>query len=145
MRPLPGGIVWFCNDLLTSPRYMIGGDGQLIVNDLEVSVSAGPGGEGGSTVMRLAGESDMAAPGLRDALSAEVAKKPGLLLVEMSGLRFMDSSALGAVIAAYLELRRDGCVLALVSPTDMVARVLEVTGVGRMIPVYPSIADATAN
>ena len=46
------------------------------------------------TLVELAGEADVTnSDALREALEAEVAKQPGTLIIDLSGLRFMDSSA----------------------------------------------------
>jgi anti-sigma B factor antagonist len=97
------------------------------------------------TLVELAGEADVTSSGTLHALLAEeTAKQPGLLIVEMSGLRFLDSSALQVILRANLALVRDGGRLALVSPSDVVARVLHMTEADRLIPVYASVAEATA-
>ena len=93
-------------------------------------------------VVRLAGEADVTTHALGEALRAEAANRPALLLVEMSGLRFIDSSALNAILRVHEDLRTAGCVLALVGPSGSVARVLRLIGADRMIPVYHSVEAA---
>ena len=64
------------------------------VTELSVSVSVEDREGGSRTVVRLAGEADVTTPALAEVLDAEAAKKPRLLLVEVSGLTFIDSAAL---------------------------------------------------
>jgi hypothetical protein len=47
-----------------------------------------------------------------EVLGAEAAKKPRLLLVDVSGLTFIDSAALHEIVRAHRELRAEGCLLA---------------------------------
>lgn len=45
------------------------------------------------TVVKLSGEADITVSGkLRDTLDAEVSRQPGRLIIDLSALRFMDSS-----------------------------------------------------
>ena len=129
--------------VLAVPRYTYWRYGTLWgVSGLVVSVSTVGDAGAACTVVRLAGEADVTTPALGEALRAEAANRPALLLVEMSGLRFMDSSALNAILRVHEDLRAAGCVLALVGPRDSVARVLRLIGADRMIPVYDSVEAA---
>ena len=106
------------------------------------SVSVLPAGDGACTVVRLAGEADTSTTELRDALAAQVATGPRLLLVDMTALTFIDSGATQMITGAYQVLNRTGGTLALIRPAPGVARVLELLGVDRLIPVYGSVEEA---
>jgi anti-sigma B factor antagonist len=98
------------------------------------------------TLVELAGEADVTAvKTLRALLEAETSKRPSLLIIEMSALRYMDSAALQEILRAHVELAAAGGRLALVNPHDTVARVLRMTEVDQVVPVYASVADATAS
>jgi anti-anti-sigma factor len=112
------------------------------VSGLLISVAAPPAGDGMCSVVVLSGEADMTCVELREALAAEVAKKPRLVAVEMSALTFIDSGALQMIVAAHRVLRGDGGTLVLVSPAGAVARVLELTGVSETIAVCDSVDRA---
>ena len=81
---------------------------------------------------------------LREVLDAEVAKQPRTMIIDLSGLRFMDSSALHIVLRANRVMDRQGGVLALASPREPVAKMLRLTAADQLIPVYPSVREATA-
>jgi anti-anti-sigma factor len=68
------------------------------VTELSVSVSVEEREGGSRTVVRLAGEADVATRALAEVLGAEAAKKPHLLLVDVSGLTFIDSAALHQIV-----------------------------------------------
>ena len=81
---------------------------------------------------------------LREVLEAEVAKQPRTMIIDLSGLRFMDSSALHVILKANRTMDRQGGVLALASPRDPVAKMLRLTAADQLIPVYASVREATA-
>ena len=98
------------------------------------------------TLVELSGEADVTnSDQLRDLLDAEVAKEPGHLIIDLSGLRFMDSSGLHALLRANRGLDRQGGVLSLVAPQEAVARMLRLTAADRLIPVYATVEEATAS
>jgi anti-anti-sigma factor len=76
-------------------------------------------------------------------LEGEVAKRPRTLVIDMSGLRFMDSSALHVVLRVNRAMDRQGGVLALAAPRQAVAKMLRLTAADQLIPVYPSVEEAT--
>ena len=97
------------------------------------------------TLVELTGEADVTnCDALRDVLDGEVAKQPPMLILDLGGLRFMDSSALHVILRANRVMDRQGGVLALASPREPVAKMLRLTAADQLIPVYASVADATA-
>lgn len=108
----------------------------------EFSVTALRATAGTCTVMLLAGEADLTTTALRDALAAEIARRPRLLLLDMTALTFIDSGATQMIVGAYQALSRDGGTLALIHPGRAVGRVLELTGIDQIIHVYDSVSEA---
>jgi len=97
------------------------------------------------TIVEVAGEADVTnCDSLREVLEAEVAKQPRTLIIDLSGLRFMDSSALHVILRANRAMDRQGSVLALASPREPVAKMLRLTAADQLIPVYASVREATA-
>jgi anti-sigma B factor antagonist len=96
------------------------------------------------TLVELAGEADVTnSDKLREVLEAEVAKQPRTMIIDLSGLRFMDSSALHVILRVNRTMDRQGGVLALVSPREPVAKMLRLTAADQLIPVYASVTEAT--
>ena len=108
------------------------------VTELSVSVSVEAREGGSRTVVRLAGEADVTTRALAEVLGAEAAKKPRLLLVDVSGLAFNDSAALNQIVQAHRRLHADGCRLELVGPSPAVARILQLSAIDQVIPVRAS-------
>lgn len=109
---------------------------------LLITVTTLPAGDGVCSLMRLVGEADLNTTELRDALAAELAGRPRLLLVDMSALTFIDSGATQMIIAAHRVASRESGALALLSPADAVARVLSLMGVDQLISIYGSVDEA---
>ena len=113
------------------------------MDTLTASVTVHDSGPEPYTLVELAGEADIVgSETLHTILETETRRKPGLLIIEMSALRYMDSAALQAIVRANLALARNGGRLALVRPHENVARVLEMTEVDQMVPVYGSVTEA---
>jgi anti-anti-sigma factor len=124
-------------------RVPPGADGIItIVTELSVLVSTQDRANGARTLIRLTGEADATTPALAETLAAECARKPRPLLLDMAGLAFIDSAAIHDVIRAHRALRASGGRLALISPSPIVARILQLTAVDTIISVHPSADDA---
>ncbi len=109
------------------------------VDELEISVTAGPA----HTLVSLAGECDLnTGRQLRDALTSEVSRGARRLILDLSGLTFMDSTGMQVLLGARTVLAVRGGILILVSPQPAVARILELTGADQLIPVYPTLREA---
>jgi anti-anti-sigma factor len=113
---------------------------------LEASVTV-PGSAGAAyTLVALAGEVDATnAEELHGVLESVAREHPRLLLVDLSGLNFMDSTGLRMLLRANRTLDRQGGVLGLVAPQAAVSRVLQLTKADQLVPVYDSVADAAAD
>lgn len=112
---------------------------------LTTSVATVESGSEPYTLVELVGEADVTnSDSLREVLDAEVAKQPRTLIIDLSGLRFMDSSALHVILRANRAMDREGGVVALASPRDPVAKMLRLTAADQLIPVFPSVSEAIA-
>lgn len=85
-------------------------------------------GPGGAVVVGLSGEIDIAtAASAREALD-EAARSGRDVLVDLREVTFMGAAGLGALVHARDALDRDGHRLTLCSPSALIARVLDVSG-----------------
>ena len=58
------------------------------------------------------------------------------LVIDLSGLTFIDSTGLGLIISAWTEAKREGFALEMVpGSADQVRRTLALTGIDRFIPL----------
>ncbi|HET8527886.1 MAG TPA: STAS domain-containing protein [Gaiellaceae bacterium] len=97
---------------------------------------------GGATVVHLAGELDLYnAHEVREALIGCCEESPERLVVDLSEVKFIDSTALGVLIEARTKLaNRKGFLLA--SPGLETRRALEISGLDRHFSVHDSLEDA---
>jgi anti-sigma B factor antagonist len=115
------------------------------VDLLTASVATVESGGEPYTLVKLVGEADVTnCDSLREVLETEVAKLPRTLIIDLSGLRFMDSSALHVILRANRSMDREGGVLALAGPREPVAKMLRLTAADQLVPVYPTVGEATA-
>jgi anti-sigma B factor antagonist len=98
----------------------------------------------GSVVVSLAGELDLYnAHEVREALLECCAESPNRLVVDLSDVKFIDSTALGVLIEARTKLEnRRGFLLA--SPGLETRRALEISGLDRHFAVHDSLDAALA-
>jgi anti-sigma B factor antagonist len=98
----------------------------------------------GATVVRLAGELDLYnAAAVRDALLECCAEAPDRLIVDLSGVKFIDSTALGVLIEARTRLPNRRSFL-LAAPGLETRRALEISGLDRHFAVHESLDSARA-
>ncbi len=99
----------------------------------------------GFAVLRLSGEADLAGrPALHDALQSGLELGDGRLVVDLTDLAFVDSTAIAAFLRAHrAALARDGR-LVLAAPGRTVSRVLSMTQTHRVVPVVPDVETARA-
>jgi anti-sigma B factor antagonist len=97
------------------------------------------------TLVTLDGEADVTnSAGLWEVLEAQLAREPRTVVVDLAGLRFMDSSALHVLLRATRAMDRHGGILALARPQSTVARMLALTAADQLIPIYDSVSEAAA-
>ena len=65
--------------------------------------------------------------------------------MDVSRLTFIDSSALTVLVRASKKLAQDGGGLALADPTPTVARLLRLTEIDQVLPVYASVEEAASH
>src|SRR5580704_11446031 len=70
------------------------------------------------------------------------ADKSESLIVDMSGVPYIDSAGLGSLISAYVSREREARRLALAGVNDRVKMVMTVSGVDQLFQMYPSLSEA---
>lgn len=97
----------------------------------------------GPVLVSLTGDLDAySVPRLRDALDELVSGVD--VVFDLSGVPFLDSAGLGALIAGVRRVRDGGARATVVSSRANIVRLLRVTGFDRIAPVHPSIDAARA-
>jgi anti-sigma B factor antagonist len=101
---------------------------------------------GDVVVLAVHGDADLHfAPQLRDTLDAVIDDGPTRVLVDLSDTVFIDSMALGVLVAGTKRMRADGNRLELVVPNPDLRRIFEITMLDRVLLIHPSLEPAIAN
>ena len=97
---------------------------------------------GDACIVRLAGELDLYnAHAVREALVQACADGPERVIVDLSEVEFIDSTALGVLIDAHRKLEGG---LRVACPQDPIRRALQISGIDRHLKVHDSVEDALA-
>ncbi|MFC4949152.1 STAS domain-containing protein [Pseudonocardia sp. GCM10023141] len=101
--------------------------------------------EGPVTVVAVSGDVDLlTADHLRDTLAAEVAVRPGVLVVDLDSVEFLSSTGLAALALAHRAAVAAGVALRIVATSRVTLRPLQVTSMTEELFVFGSRADALA-
>ena len=97
----------------------------------------------GVAVVSVSGEIDVAtAPGLRERLHELIAEDSSTVVVDLLGVTFLDSTALGVLVGAHKRCREAGGELRLVVTEPRIMKVFEITGLTEVFPIFRTVAGA---
>lgn len=95
-------------------------------------------------VLAVTGEIDVAtAPQLREALVGLVGDERSRIVVDLSGVDFLDSTGLGVLVGALKRARSHDGELALACAQPRVLRVFEITGLTQVFAIHETLDAAT--
>jgi anti-anti-sigma factor len=98
--------------------------------------------EGGAVLSPTGRLTVVTASQLRSAVAERLAAGDRLIIVDLSGTEFVDSSGLGALVSCLKSARQLGGDLRIVAPSEQVAMVLRMTNLDRILSPRASIDDA---
>ena len=94
-------------------------------------------------VLSVTGELDVSNADRLDSECARVVGRGGTrLVVDLVGVSFMDSAALGILTKAAKRIRSNGGECVVVADDPRIRRVFEITGLDRLFRIEPSLAEA---
>jgi anti-sigma B factor antagonist len=97
---------------------------------------------GDATVLRVAGELDLlTTPTLSEASSTELRKRPRVLVIDLTGVTFLASVGMSAIVAAHEE-GGEQTQVRVVGGTRDTLRPIRVTGLDNLLSVYPTLKAA---
>ncbi len=101
--------------------------------------------EGERSVVSVVGEIDVyTAPSLRERLNDLVASGHYHLVVDLSGVEFMDSTGLGVLVGGLNRVRTHDGTLRLVCAQEKILKVFRITGLTKVFPIFAGLDDALA-
>lgn len=97
------------------------------------------------TVVSVSGEIDLATQGqLRNELNELIVAGKVDLVLDLTGVSFVDSTGLGALIGTRRRVHGFHGSLALVIPDDAVMKVFTITGLEKVFDIHTTLDDALA-
>jgi len=82
---------------------------------------------------------------LKDAVANAMTRGARWVLLDLSGVRYIDSTRLGELIAAHVGVNRQGGRLSLVATPPRIAELLDMAGLDGVFERLPSIAAAVGD
>src|ERR1700722_13041676 len=106
----------------------------------EIQIQRTPGSANGVTILSLTGPLTITT--LFDFQTA--VRQPDLksTIIDFSGVPYIDSAGLGLVLSHWAHTQRIGVKFAAVGISERVRVLLDITGVSKLLPQYPTAADA---
>jgi len=99
---------------------------------------------GGAVVLRVRGELDMlTTPKLAETVTSELSARPHVLVIDLSGVTFLASSAMAAIVSAHQQGGERSAVR-IVATSRETARPLEVAGLATFLAIFPTLEAALA-
>lgn len=97
---------------------------------------------GDAVVLRVAGELDLlTTPTFAEACSQELRKRPPVLVLDLTGVTFLASVGMSAIVTAH-EQAGDHTTVRVVGGTRETLRPIRVTGLDNLLSVYPELSAA---
>lgn len=92
---------------------------------------------GGLLVVRIVGEIDHhSAVEMRTGIDGEIFEcRPEKLILDLSGVDFMDSSGLGLILGRFATVQKVGGELVVLNPNEGVMKILKLAGAERIIKI----------
>jgi anti-sigma B factor antagonist len=108
-----------------------------------VEFSLSNGSVGAIPIVAVRGEVDVeSAPALRNALGDVLATDVPAVVVDLSEVAFLDSTGLGALVAARSTVAESDRRMAVVCDSDRIIKLFRITGLDTVFEIYPSTEAA---
>lgn len=104
--------------------------------DLEKEALSGTG----TVVTRLTGK--LALETVHDFIETMRPEPAGHLVLDMSGVTFLDSAGVGALVSLFVSRKNHGKTFALAGLNQQSNAVLQVSGLNKYLPVFPTVEAA---
>jgi anti-sigma B factor antagonist len=102
--------------------------------------------EAGHKVLAATGEIDVhTASRLRDRLADVIASGERTLIVDLTGVDFLDSTGLGVLVGGLNKVQEVDGSLSLVCPHASLLKLFTITGLDQVFVIHPTVAAAIAD
>jgi anti-sigma B factor antagonist len=111
-----------------------------LMDNARLELQQGQDSGNGSVITRLNGKLSLETV---NSFIQTMRKEPAQhLVLDMSGVAFLDSSGVGALVSLFVTRKHAGKTLALANLTKQAIAVLQVSGLLKLIPAYPTVEAA---
>ena len=95
----------------------------------------------GKTIVSLDGRFNFGVRNVFKAAIAEAVEKGHPIILDLGKVSFVDSSALGLLVISHQNLKNKKIPFYLMNPQTYVKQVLDLANIGKMIPIYQTVAE----
>lgn len=100
----------------------------------------------GAIILSIQGEVDLAnAASLRTELTSAVGTGARLIVLDLTNLRYIDSSGINVLLETHRAFAKDGCLIALAVVPSKIQRILKIVGLEQLMPMYQTVETAVEN
>jgi anti-sigma B factor antagonist len=116
---------------------------QVLGGSVELSVSKTSAGD--VPILAVSGEVDVySAPALKDKIGELIQSGQTTLIVDLSGVAFLDSTGLGALVEARAATNESGGSLPIVCSQERILKLFTITGLDGVFTIHPDVGAAVA-
>src|SRR5579872_5686671 len=108
----------------------------------QLTIEAIPGSQAGIRILKLTGAFTL--PTIFDFQAVVREGSAPFTIIDLSGVPYMDSAALGAILGFHAACQREGRRYGLVGASDRLKTLFEVVGVRSLVHTYGSMEEAQA-
>jgi anti-sigma B factor antagonist len=110
-----------------------------------VDISVSQTSAGDVPILAVSGEVDVySAPALKDRIGELIESGRNTLIVDLSGVAFLDSTGLGALVEARAATTDAGGSLPLVCNQERILKLFTITGLDGVFNIHSTISDAVS-
>ncbi len=96
-----------------------------------------------NAIVEVVGDIDLPRSSVfQEELMVLIEKKPGRIIVDLSGVPYMDSSGLASLVKLLSRSRKKGIPVSLAGLTERVRSLFEITRLEKIFETYQSVAEA---
>lgn len=108
------------------------------------ALSIGRADRSSAAVLALSGDLDLAtAPQLTAAVAAASSERPPMLVLDLTEVDFLASAGLTVLLASWREAP-EGTQVRIVAASRATLRTMQLTGLDKVLPLYPTLEAAVA-
>ena len=130
-------------DLVRAGAFVVEGACRIGEPERSITVEVTSRSEGDFTIVAVVGEVDLySSPKMREAVLSGLSRKRPNVVVDLSGVSYMDSSGIATLVEALQVTRKHSGRLVLAGLTERVREVFELTRLHSVFELVPTVEDA---